>query len=178
VGRGADHNKRVHAGTHLSGDGEAAATRRVLDSHEYLAPKDPQVSRERRSAALLKAARARGLCVCRRSDTSFVLHAIHRPAAAGPSQPRCTSQLHVDAHDGHHASLEVGRWHLFSRRRGQEEETAGSCCVHNVGRVRDRGVKGCAENKGGGPAASTEPAVLHTAGCTTASCLAGAPHHI
>jgi hypothetical protein len=176
VGCGGDHSKRVHAGTHLSGDGEAAATRRVLDSHKCLAPKDSQVSRERRSAALLEAAGARGPCVCRCSDMSFVLHAIHRPAAASPTQPRCTSQPHVDAHDAHHASLEVGRWHLSSRRRGQEEET-GQLLRTQRGRVRNRGIKGCAENKGGGPAASTESAVLHTAGCTTTSCLAGAPHH-
>jgi hypothetical protein len=87
-----------------------------------IAPKESPVSRERRSAVRLKAACAPGptaACACC-SDMSFVLN---KPAAARPAQRRGPSQLYVDVHDAHHASLTVGRGHLVSRWRGQEQMT-------------------------------------------------------
>jgi hypothetical protein len=87
-----------------------------------MAPKDSQVSRARRIAVRLEAARAWVPCLCRCSDTSFALeHASHHIAAANLLKPRCTSHLHVDVREAQHAGLEIGRERLISRRRGQEQ---------------------------------------------------------
>jgi hypothetical protein len=88
-----------------------------------IAPKDSQVSRARRIAVRLEAARAWGpCCLCRCSDTSFALeHASHHITAAILLKPRCTSHLHVDAREAQHAGLKFGRGRLISRWRGQEE---------------------------------------------------------
>jgi hypothetical protein len=63
-----------------------------------------------------------------------------------------------DAHDDHHASLEVGRWRLDSHWRC-EEESLGSCGTHNVGNSQKQGNDGWRGEhgrwRGGGDRASS-----------------------
>jgi hypothetical protein len=107
-----------------------------------IAPKDSQVSRARRIAVRLEAARAWGpCCLCRCSDTSFALeHASHHIAAAILLKPRCTSHLHVDAREAQHAGLNSAAGALFPV--GAVRSRPGTSCAERVGKSRQQGNDG------------------------------------
>jgi hypothetical protein len=94
-----------------------------------IAPKDSQVSRARRIAVRLEAARARAPCLCRCSDTSSTLeHASHLPLLV-LSKPRC----------------------IFMSMRGKLNMPAwkpAAGALFPVGAVRSRPGTSCAERVG------------------------------
>jgi hypothetical protein len=161
-----------HAGTRARTSAATARRRRHVEclvGLHTIAPKELPVSRERRSAVRLEAARAPGpTAACARcSDMSFVLN---RPAITLPMldllEPRRTSQLHVDAHEARHAGLPGSRPRAPSFRSARSGVDRGPAAQAAWARVRTgtmRGaITGCGCGGGGGnKASSTTDGVLH-----------------